>query len=44
MALEKYVRIPYVGKSLRFITFGGRLAHLAYHVHESGRKSSSSYS
>ena len=23
---------------LRFITFGGRLAHLAYHVHKSGRK------
>ena len=23
---------------LRFITFGGRSAHLAYHVHKSGRK------
>ena len=26
--------------SLRFITFGGRSAYLAYHVHKSGRKSS----
>ena len=25
---------------LRFITFGGRSAHLAYHVHKSGRKTS----
>jgi len=25
---------------LRFITFGGSLAHLAYHVHKSGRKTS----
>ena len=25
---------------LRFITFGGRLTHLAYHVHKSGRKTS----
>ena len=26
--------------SLRLITFGGRSAHLAYHVHKSGRKTS----
>ena len=25
---------------LRFITFGGRSAHLAYHMHKSGRKTS----
>ena len=25
---------------LRFVTFGGRLAHLVYHVHTSGRKTS----
>ena len=26
--------------SLRLITFGGRSAHLAYHVHKSGHKTS----
>ena len=30
--------------SLRFITFGGRSAHLAYHVHKSGRKHQSASS